>query len=449
MKKSMISILIIVFMLCIASTALAGPFADVPTYNWAYGAVNQLAKAGLIDGYSADAVRSDQTITRYEMAILIGKALEHVDKADAANKALLNKLAAEYAKELNTLGVRVPTEENTVNNSTEKIKISGSEQLWYRSVNDKATPHGPLAGKTSYGDNQFLLNINMKVQDNISAFARFGERNFFGPSVNYNFSDGDGGRASANLDHFGVQVKMGDWDLSLGRQAVVLGQGTIINTGSQFGFNSHFEGLVAGTKFDNVTMHVIGGHTNANANTDAIMAWKKTNEGYTGPDYNGANWFGADASVQVDKNVSLGVAYAHENYVDNYLPGLGYTSLNATVNFGGPFTLIAETEKSSASTLNKAWQLTGIYHQNKDTFVLMYVNTQKNAIDQYTNIQQGGYQYALGASLSEENEWHGTLYKWMHDLTPNVQSTVMVITDAVKGIPSQNVEWVAGFLYKF
>jgi hypothetical protein len=439
MKKSMSIMLIVVFMLGVASTAFAGPFADIPANNWAYGAVNQLAKAGLIDGYGDGAFRGDKTVTRYEMAILIGKALEHADKADAANKALLDKLTTEYAQELNTLGVRVSTVEAKVNN-LERIQISGSEQLWIRSVNDSATPKAPLAGKTTYGDNQFLLNFNMKVQDNISVFARFGERNFFGTAVNYNFSDGDGGRSSANLDHFGVKVNAGDWDLSVGRQAVMLGQGTIINTGTEFGFNPHFAGLIAKTTFDNVTMHVIGGHTNPNANTDAI----------TSSAYNGANWYGTDASVKVGENVTLGAAYAHENYLDNYLPNCNYTSLNAAINFGGgPFTLIAETEKSSADTLNKAWQLTAVYHQDKDTFVLMHVNTQKNAIDQYTNIQQGGYQFALGASLSEYPQWHGNLYKWLHDLTPTVQSTVMVITDAVNGVSGQNVEGVAGFTFKF
>lgn len=438
MKKSMIIMLMVAFMLCVASTALAGPFADVPANNWAYGAINQLAKAGLIDGYGDGIFHGDKAITRYEMAIIVGKALEHADKADIANKALLNKLTAEYAKELNALGVRVSTLETKVDNLG-RIQISGSEQLWIRSVNDSATPKAPLAGKTTYGDNQFLLNFDMKVQDDISVFARMGERSFFG-TTNNQFSDGDNGRSSANIDHFGVKVETGDWDLSVGRQAVMLGQGTIINTGSEFGFNPQFEGLVAKTTFDNVTMHVIGGHTNPNEMTDAI----------TSSTYNGANWYGADASVKVGENVSLGAAYARENYLDNYLPNLNYTALNGTINFGGgPVTLIAETEKSSANTLNKAWQLTAVYHQDKDTFVLMHINTQENAIDQYTNIQQGGFQYALGASLAEYPQWHGNFYKWMHDLTPAVQSTVMVITDAVNGIPGQNVEWVAGFLFKF
>ncbi|SDE96775.1 hypothetical protein [Sporomusa acidovorans] len=439
MKKSMITAaLMTTFMLGVAPTAFAGPFAEVPANNWAYSSVSQLAKAGLIDNYTD---RGNKTITRYEMAILVGKALEHADKADAANKALLDKLSMEYAQELKTLGVRMPMKE-AEKNKGDKIQISGSERLRIRSVHDSATPKNGFADKATYGDNRFLLNINMNVENNISAFARFGELSFFGAKAHTNnkFSNGDDGNSTANIDHFGLKVKAGAWDLSLGRQAVKLGQGSIINTGSDFGFNPYFEGLVASTTFDNVTVHAIGGHTNPNANTNIL----------TSNAYEGANWFGADASFKIEKNITLGIAFAHEKYLDNYLSANDCTALNATINFGGgPFTLIAETVKSSASSLNKAWQLTGVYHKDKDTFVLMHVNTQKNAIDQFTNIQQGGYQIAFGASLHNESEWNANIFNWMHDITSAVQSTVMIETNAVKGVSGHNVEGVAGLLYKF
>jgi len=72
--------------LCFASTVFAGPFADVPARNWAYDAVNQLAKAGIVEGYGDQTFRGDKTITRYEMAIIVAKAMEHADKADSTYK---------------------------------------------------------------------------------------------------------------------------------------------------------------------------------------------------------------------------------------------------------------------------------------------------------------------------------------------------------------------------
>ncbi len=46
-------------------------------------------------------------MTRYEMAQVVAKAMARSGKADAETKALIDKLAVEFAAELNHLGVRV------------------------------------------------------------------------------------------------------------------------------------------------------------------------------------------------------------------------------------------------------------------------------------------------------------------------------------------------------
>ena len=51
-------------------------------------------------------IKGNQNITRYEMAQMIAKAMAKTD-VSAADKALIDKLAAEFSDELNTLGVRV------------------------------------------------------------------------------------------------------------------------------------------------------------------------------------------------------------------------------------------------------------------------------------------------------------------------------------------------------
>jgi hypothetical protein len=51
MKKAII-VLIIFAISCYASLALAAnPFDDIPAKHWAYDAVNQLTKDGIVDGY--------------------------------------------------------------------------------------------------------------------------------------------------------------------------------------------------------------------------------------------------------------------------------------------------------------------------------------------------------------------------------------------------------------
>jgi len=58
-----------------AEVAQANPFADVPQNSWAYDAVRQLAAAGLITGYPDNSFKGNRPMTRYEMAVLINRAV--------------------------------------------------------------------------------------------------------------------------------------------------------------------------------------------------------------------------------------------------------------------------------------------------------------------------------------------------------------------------------------
>ena len=108
MKKTLSAALTTALVIGAASTtfAAANPFADVPADHWAYDAVSQLAADGVIEGYGDGTYRGDKNITRYEMAQMIARAMAKSD-VSAKNKALIDKLAAEFSDELNNLGVRV------------------------------------------------------------------------------------------------------------------------------------------------------------------------------------------------------------------------------------------------------------------------------------------------------------------------------------------------------
>ncbi|SFH98997.1 S-layer homology domain-containing protein [Selenomonas ruminantium] len=107
MKKTLVSALTTALVVGAASTtfAAANPFSDVPADHWAYDAVAQLAADGVIDGYGDGTYKGDRNITRYEMAQMVAKAM--AKSTSGADKALVDKLAAEFADELNNLGVRV------------------------------------------------------------------------------------------------------------------------------------------------------------------------------------------------------------------------------------------------------------------------------------------------------------------------------------------------------
>ncbi|MBQ8699109.1 MAG: S-layer homology domain-containing protein, partial [Schwartzia sp.] len=127
MKKSLVSALTTALVVGAASTtfAAANPFEDVPADHWAYDAIAQLAADGVIEGYGDGTYRGDQEITRYEMAQMIARAM--AKGANGADKALVDKLAAEFADELNNLGVRVAALEKKVDN----VKWTGMVRYRY------------------------------------------------------------------------------------------------------------------------------------------------------------------------------------------------------------------------------------------------------------------------------------------------------------------------------
>lgn len=138
MKKSLSWVLTFVFVIGITGTAFAAnPFVDVPAKHWSYDAISQLVKAGIVDGYSDGTFRGDKTMTRYEMAQIVAKAIAKADKADAVNKALIEKLSAEYSTELNKLSVRMTNVEKKVN-SLDNVKFNGEIRARYEWGNNQA-----------------------------------------------------------------------------------------------------------------------------------------------------------------------------------------------------------------------------------------------------------------------------------------------------------------------
>ena len=129
MKKNLVAALATALTIGAASTtfAAANPFSDVPRDHWAYDAVTQLAADGVIEGYGDGTYRGDRNITRYEMAQMTAKAMAKGDMS-TSDKALVDRLAAEFADELNNLGVRVANLEK----NADMVKWTGFLRYEYR-----------------------------------------------------------------------------------------------------------------------------------------------------------------------------------------------------------------------------------------------------------------------------------------------------------------------------
>ena len=137
MKKTLVSALTTALVVGAASTtfAAANPFADVPADHWAYDAVAQLVQDGVVNGYSADGTfKGDQSMSRYEMAQIVAKAMAKSDAADNNNKALIEKLSAEFSDELANLGVRVANLEA----KTDNVKWNGLIRYDWNNTNYEA-----------------------------------------------------------------------------------------------------------------------------------------------------------------------------------------------------------------------------------------------------------------------------------------------------------------------
>ena len=225
----------------------ANPFVDVPSDSWAYKSVVELADAGIIQGVDGSYFQGERNITRYEAAEMVAKAMAHMDKASVEQRALINKLADEYADELNNLGVRVSNLENKVGN----VKLTGDARLRYR-----------YQDKVKDNDNSWDYRIRIRATANVNDKTTV---NYGFSTNNHSFADNDaaqdGTAGDTHDDNYtdiaNVTTKLGsNLTASVGREAqYVLGNGYGYNYGDVFDRaqlkynNGHFAATAGYGKF--------------------------------------------------------------------------------------------------------------------------------------------------------------------------------------------------------
>jgi S-layer family protein len=95
-------------------------FPDLPDRHWAGDAVAQLAAKGLIEGYPDGTFKGDRSISRWELAMIVARLLNDMNRTQStfATRAELEKLrqlSNALSSELDALGVRVVSLEETTN----------------------------------------------------------------------------------------------------------------------------------------------------------------------------------------------------------------------------------------------------------------------------------------------------------------------------------------------
>jgi len=222
LKVAVVSALTVAF----AVPAFANPFTDVPVKHWSYDAVNKLAQAGIVDGYGDGTFKGDKTVTRYEMAQMVAKAMTKSLNAD--QKATVDKLSKEFATELNTIGVKVDALQQQVDN---QVKISGNARIRHLSQD----------GVDETNDFRARVSFDGKINEDMKFNARLSSGNMA--------IDGGEGASNAKIDTANVTFNALGLTNTIGRQDVYLGEGNLFDT-QMNALSSKIGGLklVAGNK---------------------------------------------------------------------------------------------------------------------------------------------------------------------------------------------------------
>lgn len=154
--------------LALPRASSATPFADVPADHWAEAYVRALAADGVIDGYPGGGFKGDRPLTRYEMAVLVARALAKLQAggpgavpgppfdpsvfatrndlnaldrnvARSASKTdldKLQKLVLALKDELDALGVRVAAVEDALDGLDRRTKLAQGLQFHGTIVDD-------------------------------------------------------------------------------------------------------------------------------------------------------------------------------------------------------------------------------------------------------------------------------------------------------------------------
>ena len=209
-----------------ASVSAANPFSDVNPSDWAYQAVEDLSAEGIVEGYPDGTFGGQKNITRYEMAQIIARLMAKEDQYNAEQRATIDKLAAEYADELDSLGVRVSNLEKKVGN----ISWSGDARMQYQDHGD--------SGEDSWGA-RARINVSGQVNDKVTVEGRLvAESDLKGNDA---YVDGaDDGNVIMDRVHV-VYTPSDAFFIDMGRTGVGLSQ-----TGIFMDEDGIFDGITAG-----------------------------------------------------------------------------------------------------------------------------------------------------------------------------------------------------------
>ena len=364
MKKSLVFAMAMA--LGVSATAFAAnPFSDLPAGHWAYGAVAKLAAAGVVDGYPDGTFKGDKTMTRYEMAQIVAKAL--VKGAIGAD----DRLVSEFADELDNLGVRVAKLEKNADN----VKITGAARYATYTVRGGAA-------KAAYGENAHGSTLRTRL--------------WFTGEVNDNWHYT---AMLQNIQSFEGKNESGDSDTEFQRAYLSGNIGAVNLTAGRY--NAFFsDGNVFDDRADAIEGRINFGKTYFDA------AWGKL-----------ANDVNYGWTADGDKNQSAADTF----YA--FVLGGNYGNLHGEATY-----LKANDVKAMGMQGDdKIWTLGADYQAGKLNINAMYLKGDNDYIDTLSGADDDGYVVGLnyaGAETSKPGTW-GLYAKYYDQSAPTVLAHTM------------------------
>ena len=274
-----------------ASAYAANPFSDVPAGHWAYDSISKLAAAGVIDGYGDGTFGGDKLMTRYEMAQIVAKAM--------AKGANVDKLAAEFANELDNLGVRVANLEKKADN----VKVTG--EVRFRYVNQDGAM-ARFKGENDNLDSVVLGNKSNHVADIRSRIWINGMINddwtYTGMLQNVQNLNNNAGDENTSFQRAYVDGKLGGMAVRAGRYNLVIADGNIYDTRADglelsYGNKLKLKGF-AGKATDDITVVPV-----------TITDYGGTDKVFTGDVTNGGKYWGLALEGELAKGLKATAGY--------------------------------------------------------------------------------------------------------------------------------------------
>ena len=353
-----------------ASAYAANPFSDVPAGHWAYDAVNKLAAEGVVDGYPDGTYGGDKLMTRYEMAQIVAKAM--------AKGANVDKLAAEFADELDSLGVRVANLEKKADN----VKITGQIRASYRDMQgDNDGNDGRLRTR---------LFVNGTINEDWTYIGRF-ENNQY-----YTNDEKDGGDDTVKFNWAyvigrvgGVKVEAGRQDFSNADVVDITGDGVKLAYGSDWQVKGWaFKGTDSIVGFDGTAME------------DGDRVYVAAVEGAFGAVDTAVRYYKADT---VDENEIVEVALAGEIAKDLTLRGSWFNGTVADEAEVGDFDtngwLVGLSYRGAKASEVGSWGAYATYSDRPYATYLLPTNFSGYAVK--PNDLHDGYEgYEVGANVT-------------------------------------------------